>query len=102
MQIDKYRNEINIKDDGDKNKNVKSKNKVKNKDRDNIKKSSSYKGKIIVNNNKKKDKDRAANIKYCDKVEDRNRNNINIELNKNDIYEKILNRSRTSNKNMGS
>lgn len=40
-------------------------------------------------------------IKSCDKVRDRNKDNINTKLSENDIYKEILNRSRASNKDIG-
>lgn len=101
MQVGKYRDKIIIEYDRDKDKNVKSKNQIEDKNRDDIKKSSSHQGKIINNNDKKKCEDRAADIKCSDKFEDRDRNNINTELSKDDIYEEILSKSRTSNRNIG-
>lgn len=102
MQAGKYKGEIIIRDDGDKDKDVKSRNKEKSKDRDNKRKSSSREDKIIDKNDKKKCKNRVACTKSCDKVWNRDQNNINTELNRKDICDKFLSRSGASNGDMGS
>ena len=86
MQAGKYRDEIIIRDDGEKDKNVKSKDEVEGKDKNDVEKSFSREGEIIDNNDEEKCKGRAADTKSCDKVGVRDRDNINTELSKDDIY----------------
>ena len=100
IRIDKCKGEIIVGIDENKVKNVKSENKIENKNKNNIKKSYSYKNKIIIKDDKKKCKSRIASTKSCNKVGDRNRNYINIELSKNNIYNQILSKNGASNRNI--
>lgn len=90
----KYRSKIIIKNDKDKNKDVKNK--------DNIKKISSRKSKIINKNDKKKCKNKVVDAKSYNKVRNKDRNNVNTEMNRNDIYKKVLGKSKTSNRDVES
>lgn len=47
MWIDKYRDEIIIRDNENKNKDIKNRNKVENKDKNDVERSFNYKSKII-------------------------------------------------------
>lgn len=101
IQADKYRGEIVIGDNGDKDKDIKSEDKIEVKNRCNVEKNSTYKGKMIDQDGKEKCESRVTNIKICSRVRGKNRENVNIELSRDDIYEKILDKNRASNKNMG-
>lgn len=96
IQIGKYRGEIVIEDNGDKDKDIKSENEIEGKNRDNVEKNS------IDQDGKEKWENRVTNIKSCGRVRGKNRENVNIELSRDDIYEKILDKNRASNKNVGS
>lgn len=102
MRAGKYRGEIIIEDDGDKDKDVKSGDEVEGKDRDDVEKSSSREGEIIDKDDEEKCEGRAADTKSCDEVGGGDRDDVNTELNRDDICEEILGRSRASDENVGS